>query len=113
MLVEVLLQLLIGKVNVELLKAVHLKVLKTKNVQHPDKLEGFLAQKSVVDTIQDPSKYVGIQGHANGISRVTCLVGSEGVREREEGGRGREGVEVKSGTKHSTTEYKEGGGVCL
>ena len=43
MFVEVFLELLVGKIDVELLESVHLKILKPKNVQNSDKDKRLLA----------------------------------------------------------------------
>ena len=75
MFVEVLLKLLVGKVDVELLKSVHHKVLKAEDVQHSH--EGKLVLSSldaVVDLLQDPAKQVGIETHGSGVSRVISLI---------------------------------------
>ena len=65
-LVEVLLQLLVGKVDVELLKAIHFKILKAKDVQ--DSYEGKLvlpSSNTYIDLLQNPLKEVGIQSHGS------------------------------------------------
>ena len=43
MFVEVLLQLLVGKVDVELFESVHFEILKTENVQNPNEGKGLFA----------------------------------------------------------------------
>ena len=43
--VEVFLKLLIGKIDVELLKSIHLKILEPKNVQNPNEGKGLFACK--------------------------------------------------------------------
>ena len=69
MLVEVLLQLLVGKVDVELLEAVDLKVLKAKDVEHPDEGEPLQASfDSDVDAVEDPAKEVGVKSHGHRVS---------------------------------------------
>ena len=42
-LVEVFLELLVGKVDIELLKSVHIEILKPKNVQNANKGKRLLA----------------------------------------------------------------------
>ena len=43
--VEVFLKLLVGKIDVELLEPIHLKILEPKNVQNPNEGEGLFACK--------------------------------------------------------------------
>ena len=65
-LVEVLLQLLVGKVDVELLKAIHFKILKAKDVQ--DSYEGKFSLSSsnaCIDLLQNPLKETVIQSHGS------------------------------------------------
>ena len=73
MLVEVLLQLLIGKVDVELLKAVHFKVLEPEDVEHPNEGKLLPSPDASVDPLQDPAEEIGIQGHGHGVTRVLGL----------------------------------------
>ena len=74
MLIEVFLKLLIGKINVELFKAIHFKILKSKNVKHSNKGKLVLSSPdSHVDSLQDPAKQVGIDTHRSGITRVFSL----------------------------------------
>lgn len=63
-LVEVLLEFLICKVDVELFKSIHFKVLEAKNVQYSDEGELVLTTSdSVIDALENPSKQVGIDAH--------------------------------------------------
>lgn len=55
--VEVLLEFLVGKIDVELFKSIHFKVLESENVEHSDKLELVLSSSdSHVDSLQNPPK---------------------------------------------------------
>lgn len=74
MLVEILLQFLIGKVNIELLKAIHFKVLEPKNVQDANESKLVLSPTyAQVDLLQDPLEQVGIESHGGGVSGVRSL----------------------------------------
>lgn len=74
MFVEVLLKLLVGKVDVELFKSIHFKVFKTENVQHSNEGELVLSSfDSGVDPLQDPAKEVGVHTHGGGVTRVFGL----------------------------------------
>ena len=61
MLVEVLLKLLVGKVDVELFKSIHLKILKTKYVQNTDEGKCFLTYRnrtlSVIKSVKADSHW--------------------------------------------------------
>ena len=53
MFVEVLLQLLVGKVYVKLFKSVHFEILKTENVQNPNEGKGpFACERNKYETSQ-------------------------------------------------------------
>ena len=65
MLVEVLLKFLIGKVDVELLEAIDVKVLKAKDVEYPDKDKRLSSLDAGIDLLQDPTEEVGIQPHGH------------------------------------------------
>ena len=74
MLVEILLQLLVGKVDVELFESIDLKVFKSKDIQYAD--EGkviFSSFNACIDLLQDPAKEVGIQSHGSRVSGVPSL----------------------------------------
>lgn len=67
--VEILLQLLIGKIDVELLKSIDLKVLKPKNVQNTN--EGKLLLPTTnphVYLLQDPAEEVCVESHGSGVT---------------------------------------------
>ena len=69
MLVEVLLEFLVGKVDVELFKSIHFKVLKSKNVQDTDERKLVLTSfDSDVDSLENPAEQVGIDTHGRGIT---------------------------------------------
>ena len=72
-LVEILLQLLVGEVDVELLEAVHLEVLEPKDVEHPNEGELLSSFDASVDPLQDPAEEIGVQRHGHGVSRVLGL----------------------------------------
>ena len=64
MLVEVFLKLLIGKVDVELLKTVHSEILEAKDVKDTHKGELILPTSyPPVDLSQDPAEQASIQAH--------------------------------------------------
>ena len=94
MLVEVLLKLLVGKVDVELLESINFKVLEAKDVQDPDKLEVLLAQETVVDTVQDPTEGIGVEGHADRVPRVASLGRREGPTRMEQRERRKENIVI-------------------
>ena len=74
MLIEVFLEFLVGKIDVELFKSIHFEILKSKNVKHSDKGKLVLSSSdSHVDSLQDPAKQVGIDTHSSGITRVFSL----------------------------------------
>ena len=74
MLVEVLLEFLISKVDVELFKPIHFKVFKPKNVEYSNEGEFILpSSDSNVDPLQNPSEQVGIDTHGSGVSRIFSL----------------------------------------
>ncbi len=74
MLVEVLLQLLVGKVDVELLKPVHVEVLEAKDVQNANEREASVRPLDPgVDALQDPLEQVGIETHGCGVPGITSL----------------------------------------
>ena len=61
MLVEILLQLLVGEVDVELFEPVHLEVLKAKNVQDTNECKLLLPSSDPdVDLLQDPLEKVRV-----------------------------------------------------
>ena len=73
--VKVLLEFLIGKVDVKLFKSVYFKVLKTKDIQDTNKRKlVFSTANSSIDLFQDPSKDVGIQPHCSGVTSIISLV---------------------------------------
>ncbi len=74
MFVEVLLQLLVGEVDVELFKTVHLEVLKAKDVQDSSEDKFVLPPANTnVDLVQDPLEEVGVETHGGGVTRVRSL----------------------------------------
>ena len=65
MLIEVFLELLVGKIYVELFKSVHFEILESKNVEHSNKGKLVLpSSDSHVDSLQDPTK-TGWHKHAS------------------------------------------------
>ena len=76
MFVEILLKFLISKVYIELLKTVHFKVLKPKNVQDTNESKLVLSSTNTqVDLLQDPLEEVGVESHGGGVSGVRSLRG--------------------------------------
>ena len=74
MFVEIFLQLLIRKIDVELFKPVNGKVLKAKDIQNTHKCKLVLpATNSDVNLFQNPAEEVGIETHGGGISGVFSL----------------------------------------
>ena len=73
MLVEVLLQLLVGEVDVELFEAVHFEVLEPEDVEHPNKGERLSSLDASIDPLQDPAEEIGVERHGHGVPRVLCL----------------------------------------
>lgn len=62
--VEVFLELLVGKVDVELLKAVHSEVFKAKDVKDTHKGKLLLCTPDPrIDLPQDPAEQAGIETH--------------------------------------------------
>ena len=62
--VEVLLELLVGKVDIELLKAVHSEVFKAKDVKDTHKGKLLLCTPNpCIDLPQDPAEQAGIETH--------------------------------------------------
>lgn len=73
-LVEVLLEFLVGKIDVELFKPIHFEILESENVKYSDKGELVLSSSdSHVDSLQNPSKQVGIDTHRSGVTGVFSL----------------------------------------
>lgn len=74
MLVEELLELLVGKVDTELLKTIHCKVLKTENIQYTDECKLVLSSlDSRINPLQDPAEEVGIDTHGGRVTGVSGL----------------------------------------
>lgn len=74
MFVEVLLEFLIGKIDVELFKSIHFEVLESENVEHSDEGKLVLSSSdSHVDSLQNPPKQVGIDTHRSGVTGVFSL----------------------------------------
>ncbi len=71
--VKILLQLLVGIVDVELLKAVELKVFKAKNVQHANGVESVGTLQGNIELGHNPFEQLGIQGHRQRVARVGSL----------------------------------------
>ena len=73
-LVEVLLEFLVGKIDVELFKSIHFEILESENVEHSDKGKLVLSSSdSHVDSLQNPPKQVGIDTHCSGVTGVFSL----------------------------------------
>eukprot|EP01137_Pigoraptor_chileana_P023535 Opistho-2@89969 len=77
-LIEVLLELLVGVVDAHLLKAVLLEVLKSENVEHSDREECLLCADDLVDAGNNPLEELHVQLHSEGIARVDSLRDIEG-----------------------------------
>ncbi len=74
MFIEELLKFLVGKVDTKLLKPVHCKVLKAKNIEDSNKNKTVLSTlDSSVDFLQNPAEKVGIDTHGSGVTRVSSL----------------------------------------
>ena len=64
MLIEVLLQLLVGEIDIELLKPIYVKVLETKDVEHTNEREALCSSLySSIDFLQYPAEQVCIEPH--------------------------------------------------
>jgi hypothetical protein len=73
-LIEVLLEFLVGKINVELFKSIHFEILESENVEYSDKGKLVLpSSDSHVDSLQNPPKQVGIDTHRRGVTRIFSL----------------------------------------
>ena len=78
--VEVLLEFLVGKIDVELFKSIHFEILESENVEHSDKGKLVLSSSdSHVDSLQNPPKQVGIDTHCSGVTGVFSLEHKEVV----------------------------------
>lgn len=78
MLIEVILQMLIGIVDAELLKTVAAKVFKTKDIQHPNGVPFmlrvmFLCQQGLVNLQYNPVKQRSIYTFGHSITSSYCL----------------------------------------
>ena len=81
-----LLQILVGKVDAELLKAVGLKVLKAENVEHTDGALVVVAHVGLVDgqvdLFDDVHKQAAVDALGKGVPDVLGLVGVQGGHHR-------------------------------
>ena len=78
--VELLLQLLVGIVDTELLEGVDLKSLKAVDVQHPNELVHLeIGLQCLVDVEDNPVKQVGVNALHKSVSGLECLRGVHGL----------------------------------
>ena len=69
MTVKILLQLLVGKIDIKLFKPVDFKVFKTEDVKDTNRTERRAAvPESYVDPLENPTKQTGVQRHGHGIT---------------------------------------------
>jgi hypothetical protein len=72
--VEELLELLIGEVDAELLKAVDLEDFETGDIEHTDEGAGLLSSELLVDLLDDPQEESVVQRLGKGLSGVSSLL---------------------------------------
>ena len=73
--VKVALQLFVGQVYAELLKAVPLKVLKAKDVQYPDVelVGGMVGLQVAIESGHDPLEEAGVESFGQCVSHICCF----------------------------------------